>query len=793
MKELFLLLLISLFCFTPVWAETQTGVLHGNISDSHNLMPLIGANIFIENTSIGTVSDSEGNFRITNLQPGSYNVSFVYLGYNTVIKSNLIINPGSSTYLKIELDPQFLESDAVEVTASTFETPNEAPVSRRSMDFEEIRRSPGAMLDIQKVMQALPSVISASDQSNEIITRGGNPGENLFVMDEMEIPNPNHFAIIGSGGGPINMINTLLVQKVDFYAGAFSAKYGDRTSSVMDIAIREGSREGFRSKASMAMSGFGLSAEGPFAGGRGSYILAAQKSYMDLIGKSVGIVAVPNYYSFQSKISYDINPSNKLMFNLLYGGDDIEIKDEGEGGYARGAENVKSDGYQVTGGLTLRTIYNPDLYSKTTAYVNESYWYYDVYRTLTGKTYSENDIKGRDWGIKTDFVMQLPAKQELSWGVFAKKHTFDEVTSVEPDTVFEYDRTGSDPDTIIGIRYVNGEIQKNYFNEMNKGGAYFQLAGPLISKFGYTAGLRYEYSNYNNFNAWSPRFGLTYYFAPNTQITAAFGRHYQAPNLFDLTLSDKNKDLRNKYADHYIIGFEKIFGDDIRLTLETYYKHLSDMAVLRYVAENNQFERVDGEMINSGKGYAYGAEFFLQKKLTNNFSTIVSYAYSVARQKNAPDGSYFNSDYDYRNVFTFIGGYKIRYYEKPWFQQIKHTWWYKSFNWILPLADEVEWSVKFRYLGGRPYTPPVYHPEWHKWIVEEGQARNTTRYPAYHRLDLHLDKRFFFDSWNFVLYFDVSNIYNQPNIWEYQYNDDGTRERILQYQTMPVGGFIIEF
>ena len=109
------------------------------------------------------------------------------------------------------------------------------------------------------------------------------------------------------------------------------------------------------------------------------------------------------------------------------------------------------------------------------------------------------------------------------------------------------------------------------------------------------------------------------------------------------------------------------------------------------------------------------------------------------------------------------------------------------------MGDEVEWSAKFRYLGGRPYTTQTYHPEWHAWVIEDNQARNTSRYPAYHRLDLRLDKRFFLNKWNFVLYFDIQNVYNQNNIWEYQYNDDGTREKILQYQTLPVGGFIMEF
>ena len=108
-----------------------------------------------------------------------------------------------------------------------------------------------------------------------------------------------------------------------------------------------------------------------------------------------------------------------------------------------------------------------------------------------------------------------------------------------------------------------------------------------------------------------------------------------------------------------------------------------------------------------------------------------------------------------------------------------------------------ELSLKFRYLGGRPYTPPVYYPHLQEWIVQETQQLNSKRYPQYHRLDLRIDHRFLFDNWSFVIFFDINNIYNRDNIWAYQYgvDDDGNKEvrDVLQYKTIPVGGFTIEF
>jgi hypothetical protein len=145
-------------------------------------------------------------------------------------------------------------------------------------------------------------------------------------------------------------------------------------------------------------------------------------------------------------------------------------------------------------------------------------------------------------------------------------------------------------------------------------------------------------------------------------------------------------------------------------------------------------------------------------------------------------------------VFTFIGGYKFSLQNKEWFRNIKNKWWYHLTNWIpfMP-ADEIEISIKFRYLGGRPYTKPTYHPTFQRWLVLEEQNINAERYPQYNRFDLRIDRRIIASSFNMVFFLDLINIYNRHNLWEYQYNDDGTREEILQFEVFPVGGFSIEF
>ena len=112
---------------------------------------------------------------------------------------------------------------------------------------------------------------------------------------------------------------------------------------------------------------------------------------------------------------------------------------------------------------------------------------------------------------------------------------------------------------------------------------------------------------------------------------------------------------------------------------------------------------------------------------------------------------------------------------------------------MLPLGDEVVTSIRFRYLGGRPYTAPIYHPDFRRWLVDPQLMMNQLRHPPYVRLDLRIDRRFFYKNWNIVTYFDMINVFNRDNLWDYSYDEDGTIKKILQYKVLPVGGITIEF
>lgn len=770
-----------------------TGKIAGMVYDSRTLEPLIGANVLLLGTQTGAATDEEGRFVIENVEPGSYNLEVRYLGYTTAKRGNVLVGANRTTEVEVGLELSVVEGETVEITASYFDKPKEAVVSTRSMDFEEIRRSPGDLVDIQRAMQALPSVVSGSDQLNEIIIRGGYPGENLFIMDNIEIPNPNHFAVQGAGGGPINLLNSYMVRNVDFYAGAFSAKFGDRTSSVMDISLRNGSMDQFHWEGTMGMAGLGGLIEGPISN-NGSYMVSARVSYLDWIIASTGLTAVPRYHNAQGKISYKLNDSNTLLVNAVYGRDNINIEEGDEAGYGRGAENVDTRNAQYIGGATLRTFWSKNLYSYSTLSAVSSDFFVDVYRLPSRRTFFTNESRETVYTAKTDVVWR--ARRNLELNVGASLKSVNDVYNVwsDADTLFVYDVAGGNPNEIIDIFRIYPEY--NIDNTINsyKSAAYVQASYDLLRRVRLTAGLRYDYFDYTSFVSLSPRAGVSFRLSPITTFNLAYGRHYQSPYTIELVSNDANKNLDSKYTNQYVVGLEHLFREDIKLTLEAYYKEYFDVPIKQNLTTPDPFDYDDGTYVNASKGRAQGVELFLQKKLTDNFSTIISYARSMSETLDPRFDTYYPSDYDYQNVFTAMGGYKFRFTGQPWFEKMTSQPWYFALAWlpVMP-ADEFEISLKWRYLGGRPYTAPVYYPELQRWVVEEQQELNSQRYPTYHRLDLRIDRRFLFSNWTLVVFFDIVNIYNRDNIWNYQYNDDGTISKVLQYQTLPVGGVTLEF
>ncbi|MRR08696.1 TonB-dependent receptor [bacterium] len=788
---------LLVFALAPGLLRATPGSLTGTIRDAATREPVMGATVAVLRPGTGTiadgaVADDRGRYAVKALESGAYNVRFEMLSYKTIMRNRVVVRGGAATVLDVELELNPIEMAGVTVRPSYFEKAKDAAVSSQRMDFEEIIAQPGGSWDVQRAVQALPAVVSGADQDNEIIVRGGNYGENLFVLDNVEIANPNHFGWQGTGGGPVTMLNTDFVRQIDFTAGAFPARYGDKASSVMDIKYREGASDRFHAKADMGMAGLGATVEGP--AGKGSYLFSARKSYLSLIASSFGLTAIPTYYDLQGKLAYQLTPRLKLSAIGIFGSDGIRI-DPGEDAGDESDEVVDSRGSQYAAGATLAYQLNNG-HAQATLSRTKNRWNVLVDDTLGAELYHNRSVEF-DNALKLDATIVPWGQDELSAGLYVRRPQFWHDMAAKADTLDYYLYHTADPEELPYDTIPTGTVTE-FFARRDartwKGGGYVQYRHRYGPRLTVTTGLRYDHLAYTSRGVVSPRIGTSFHVTEATDLNLSYGRHHQSPDWYQLSIDTLGSSLRHKYTDQVVAGVEHLFADDVKCNVEAYYKDYRDVPVLASDTTADPHDLSLG-FVNAGRGYAKGLEFFLQKKVKDNLWGTASYSYSVSRARDPRDPSReFDWDFDYRHVATLIAGYRVDFAKKPWFPGMRSALWYKTLA-FLPLlpADESEASFRFRYLGGKPYTPQTYHREWRRWTVDPDQAVNSARMNPYRRFDIHIQRRWFYSKLSLLTYFEVENVFNTKNLWGYQYNGDGTRTEVYQFGRMIIGGFVLEF
>ena len=811
--------LIIYLLIIPSFVWGAVGTLTGVIRDASTQQPLIGANVILKGTDLGAATDLDGNFHIPNVPVGSYTITVTMIGYESISRANIHVVPKRTTYTNFNLSSQVIEGEGVEVTARYFERARDAIASSRSVDIEEIRSDPVGAYDIMAMMQSLPSVISGADQSNEIIVRGGNAGENLFVMDHIEIPFPNHYPEQGKGGGPITMLDTDFIEKVDFFAGSFPARYGDKLSSVMDITLREGNREKHLSEFSFNMAGFGFNFEGP-ASKKGAYLFSLKRSFLDFVIQQTGLMAIPQYWTIQGKATYNISPTQKLMLNVIGGLDAINIEGEDDPNL-RGAENVDMNSNQLTAGITYKNLYSKNGYNIMSFSTSRVGFNTDVYRMTSDNerdVYFDNNDGEWESTLKGDWVYRFKPGLEISTGfnIKAIHLDYDRLYIREPRKIYGYSLNDSIPVQPISTE----EFWTNYYGnpamryepigivgtydtvitksilDYTKSGVYIQANLQPLPNLELKTGIRIETLSYTGKSTVSPRLGLSYHVNPALQFNLAVGRYYQAP--FNIQLnSDKGEtqELKHYYADQIVAGIEYFLRDDTRLTFEVYNKKYKDMIGLELLSDNAGRDSLNfSKLINGYKSSSQGIEFFIQKKYSNNWYGSLAWAHATTEGIDPRSGDAYPSEFDYGDVVTAVGGYKIRFMDYPWYNTYKETWVAKATSWLpFAPADEFEIGLKLRYMGGRPYTPQTYDPQIREWGINAKDPWNTSRYDDYIRFDILLQQRFFFKRMNMVAFWDIMNVFNRDNPWATVYKEDGSTDMAWQYKTFPVGGIILEF
>jgi hypothetical protein len=280
--SLLVVALLTVSAFSNAQSLTQT--VRGTVVDKISKIGLPGATVVILNTEplLGATTDTDGNFRINNVPVGTQALKISFVGYKDVT-TNLVVNSGKEVVLNVPIEEDItqLAEIVVRPDAEKNKPLNEmAVVSTRTFSVEETRKFAAAVNDPARAAISFAGVVSADDGNNSISIRGNSPFGLLWRMEGVDIPNPNHFAVVGSSGGGISILSSQLLANSDFSTGAFAAEYGNALAGVFDLNLRKGNNEKREYTIQAGVLGLDIAAEGPFSKNyRGSYLINYRYSH----------------------------------------------------------------------------------------------------------------------------------------------------------------------------------------------------------------------------------------------------------------------------------------------------------------------------------------------------------------------------------------------------------------------------------------------------------------------------------------------------------------------------------
>ena len=761
MKKILVIFLYSILFHFSVNAqdvEQPRGMITGVVVDAVTKDPLVGVNVTLVGTLIGSATDINGRFAIKDVLPGTYSVRASVLGFSPIVKSDIVVNPARPVTAEFELLETPVEIGEVSITAEYFQKSPDVPVSTQIQSNEEIRRLPGGFEDVVRAISILPGVAQVQAGRNDLIVRGGAPSENLYTIDNIEIPNINHFGTQGASGGPLSYVNLDFVNETAFSSGGFGVKYGDRLSSVLSIDLREGRTDRFGSKITISATQFGLNVEGPISE-RGSYMFSARRSYLDLIFRIAGFSFVPEYWDFLAKAQYRLSNSDQLSVVGLVALDNVRLFNDTDEKRYDNSKILYSDQNQVLGGMTWRHLFRSGFITSTLSQIYSEFRYRQD-DTLQQPIFT-NDSHESEISLRSEIVYQVSHSTELSFGLVGRLIGFSS------DMLLKEFPTSFGQQLFLDARYDTTAI---------KAGAYTQVV-QSIYPFRITLGGRGDYFNLieDGFVV-SPRISATWSFSPLTSFTLSAGRFHQAPSYIWLVSNTSNRLLKHIAVNQFVAGIEHLLRSDTRVSLEAYIKRYFHYPVSEfrpYLIMSNTGAGYGGSreafasfgidpLVSRGSGEAYGVELFLQKKLSEiPCYGIVSVSYNISRFR-ALDGILRPNSFDQRWIINLGGGY--------------------IFN------EKWEFATKFRLATGRPYTP--YNPDGTQLI----SAYNSARIPINHSLDIRIDRRWTFAKWMLVTYIDIQNIYNRKAEDVPSYNErTGQIEKNQSIGILPSIGVSAEF
>lgn len=725
----------------------------GSVIDEKSRRPVSDAYVSVEGKNyLKTITDSLGNFLLKDVPGGIHRMIVTCIGYQTATTPEYVISATSpKIIIALTENQQMLQS--ITIRPNAFQKSVESPVSMQVIGVREIEKSPGGNRDVSRIVRNYPGVsFSPANYRNDLIVRGGGPGESRFYMDGIEIPNINHFATQGASGGPVGLVNADLVREIKFYTGAFPANRGGAMSSVLDFRLREGNPERQTFKTTLGASEVSLSGRGHFNANT-TYLFSVRQSYLQLLFKVLGLPLLPNFTDGQFKIKSTLRNRDELLVMGITGVDRMKLNTELEGDYATYLLSYLPIILQetFTTGLSYRHFCgkHTQTYVASHSYLNNRYEKYinndksnPANRILETKAIEQKTTLRAE---NVSNLKQWTLKEGLEWNNYHySDQAYQQIFTTTPQTI---DYRGSLNLLAWGL-YFSGEFRS------------------ADQKFSSSMGIRFDGNNYSKdmarlWKQWSPRISARYAFNEQWSIGSSIGLYHQLPPFTALSFKDKtgalvNQDLTYSQVLQTVLGGEWKPTTLLALSVEGFYKNYSKIPVslvdgIPLACKGADYGIVGNEPLSAdARGRAYGVEALIRWQIPERLYLTGSFTWYHSEYQANRSSLFIPSAWDNKFIINASGTYEF------------------PKNWSL--------GTKLSCIGGAPYTPYDLDRSAlvEAWDVAGRPYLDYTRYnelrsSAFAQLDLRVDKVFYLPKWSIGIYVDLQNVLNskfvQQDAW----------------------------
>ncbi len=653
-------------CLT-VDAQSGMQTIRGKVVDAESGVALIGANVLLPEmaATIGTSTNEQGEFRL-EVPIGRHQIAVSYVSYKTKLLQDLLVTAGKELVLDIELEESAISVAAVEVNARSLAEKNRsinpfANVSSRTFSTEETSRYAASVFDPARMAQnfAGVSVASASgDLFNEIVIRGNSPTGILWRLEGIEIPNPNHFGDMGNSGGAISMLSSTTLSNSDFYTAAFPAEFGNATSGVFDLRMRNGNDEKREYAFMFGALGVEFGLEGPIDRNKGSsYLLNYRYSTLALV-QAIGLNPTGEILPTYQDLSFNLNfPNSKQGGISIFGlaGRNLAginpAEDVSQWQQPGDEEGLEERGDMAVLGLKHRKLFKNNSYLKTIiagSHERESSYDYEL-----DSSYNEL-FKGRDKTIQNTIRLSSMYHKKIS------NKTSLRVGAIASFKDLSFRLNGTNPeDPLSSIPYFDNKSNNSFLQ------AYGQWKLKPGDQLTLLAGLHFSYLTGNSKSALEPRLSARWQINERHEVSFASGLHSKMEHLaiysFDGAFANgfsitRNNDLKLSKSFHNVLGYDLSLHQNSRIKVELYYQSLFHIPISADSSSSysalNSFDIYDAldheKLVSKGKGRNLGVDLTMERSLNRGYYVMLTGSLFDSKYKSQRDRWYdtrFNGGY----------------------------------------------------------------------------------------------------------------------------------------------------